>query len=105
MATGKRRRYAALPVHVAEDHHDVMWPVYRAMATRHLAEQGQVWLHIDSHPDLLLPPDFPPAAATDLTELRARLDIASFLLPAVFAGHIRTIVWLCVAGGLGCPHH
>lgn len=94
----RRRLFAQLPVHVAQDHHDVMWPVYRAMGSRHLPTSGLAWVHFDSHPDMVLPENLTPAEARDLAALRARLSIASFLLPAVFAGHIDTLVWLCVCG-------
>jgi len=88
------RHYASLPVHIVEDHNDAIVPLLRAVATRHIPFAGNLLLHWDSHPDLLLPDHLTRAKVFDKAALLESLSIENWILPAVFAGHFSTVIWV-----------
>ncbi|RLW04508.1 hypothetical protein DV515_00005735 [Chloebia gouldiae] len=97
-----RRRYPALPVWVVEDHQDVLPFIYRAIGSKHLPASNISFVHLDSHPDLLIPVNMPADTVFDKEALfrqvlgRAshELSIENWIMPAVYAGHISQVVWL-----------
>ncbi|XP_059477954.1 UPF0489 protein C5orf22 homolog isoform X3 [Neocloeon triangulifer] len=89
-----RRRYGQLPVLVVENHNEVVPHLYRAMGSRHLPLEGNTIVHLDSHPDLGVPPSMPADTVFDKEALFGHISIESWLLPACFAGHFRNILWL-----------
>ncbi|XP_078732070.1 UPF0489 protein C5orf22 homolog isoform X2 [Lampetra fluviatilis] len=68
--------------------------IYRAMGSRHLPMEGLTLLHVDAHPDLLLPVSLPARTVHDPHTLFSELSIENWVLPAVFAGHVARVVWV-----------
>ncbi|XP_062355493.1 UPF0489 protein C5orf22 homolog [Cinclus cinclus] len=89
-----RRHYPALPVWVVEDHQDVLPFIYRAIGSKHLPSSNISFVHLDSHPDLLIPVNMPADTVFDKEALFSELSIENWIMPAVYAGHISQVVWL-----------
>ncbi|NXT73797.1 CE022 protein, partial [Zapornia atra] len=88
------RAYPALPVWVVEDHQDVLPFIYRAIGSKHLPASNISFVHLDSHPDLLIPVNMPADTVFDKEALFSELSIENWIMPAVYAGHISQVVWL-----------
>ncbi|XP_063241542.1 UPF0489 protein C5orf22 homolog [Bacillus rossius redtenbacheri] len=88
------KTFKELPVYVVEDHNDVLPHIYRCMGSKHLPLQGNTLVHLDSHPDMMLPRGMPADTVWDKHELFGRLSIESWILPAVYAGHFRNLLWV-----------
>ncbi|XP_027749366.1 UPF0489 protein C5orf22 homolog [Empidonax traillii] len=91
---GCLREYPALPVWVVEDHQDVLPFIYRAIGSKHLPASNISFVHLDSHPDLLIPVNMPADTVFDKETLFSELSIENWIIPAVYAGHISQVVWL-----------
>ncbi|XP_418996.3 UPF0489 protein C5orf22 homolog isoform X1 [Gallus gallus] len=91
---GGMRAYPALPVWVVEDHQDVLPFIYRAIGSKHLPASNISFVHLDSHPDLLIPVNMPADTVFDKEALFNELSIENWIMPAVYAGHISQVVWL-----------
>uniref|UniRef100_A0A8B9FC57 Chromosome 5 open reading frame 22 n=1 Tax=Amazona collaria TaxID=241587 RepID=A0A8B9FC57_9PSIT len=91
---GSLRTYPALPVWVVEDHQDVLPFIYRAIGSKHLPGSNITFVHLDSHPDLLIPVNMPADTVYDKEALFSELSIENWIMPAVYAGHISQVVWL-----------
>ncbi|KAF0699224.1 Aste57867_10189 [Aphanomyces stellatus] len=90
---------AAIPTVVVDDHHHVLEPIHKAIRKRILPFSNWNMVHFDAHPDLAFPRSIPAdrifapfAFYDDLDESEA--GIASFLLPLVYAGHMKNLVWV-----------
>ncbi|XP_025938139.1 UPF0489 protein C5orf22 homolog isoform X2 [Apteryx rowi] len=91
---GGLRAYPALPVWVVEDHQDVLPFIYRAIGSKHLPASNISFVHLDSHPDLLIPVNMPADTVFDKEALFSELSIENWIMPAVYAGHISQVIWL-----------
>ena len=57
--------------------------------------ENNTLVHFDSHPDLLLPSDLSPDEAFDKYQLFQKLSIENWILPGVFVGVFKTVIWVC----------
>ncbi|EDO35441.1 predicted protein, partial [Nematostella vectensis] len=88
------RKYSRLPVKICENHDEVLFHIYRAIAGRYLPYSGTTLIHFDSHPDMTIPPRLSASLVFNPSELMEALSIADWILPAVYAGHIDRVVWI-----------
>ncbi|KGL92413.1 UPF0489 protein C5orf22, partial [Charadrius vociferus] len=68
--------------------------IYRAIGSKHLPASNISFVHLDSHPDLLIPVNMPADTVFDKETLFSELSIENWIMPAVYAGHISQVVWL-----------
>ncbi|XP_078056175.1 UPF0489 protein C5orf22 homolog [Mustelus asterias] len=93
-AAASLRCYTELPVWIVEDHHDVVPYIYRAIGSKHLPMENIALVHLDSHPDLLIPIDMLADSVFDKEHLFGDLSIENWIMPVVYAGHFSYVFWL-----------
>ncbi|XP_054842014.1 UPF0489 protein C5orf22 homolog [Eublepharis macularius] len=92
--TSPLRAYPTLPVWVVENHHEVLPFIYRAIGSKHLPASNISFVHLDSHPDLLIPVNMPADTVFDKETLFSEISIENWIMPAVYAGHFSQVIWL-----------
>ncbi|XP_013401052.1 UPF0489 protein C5orf22 homolog [Lingula anatina] len=88
------KRYKNIPVVVVENHNEALPHIYRSIGSKHLPLKGITLIHLDAHPDLLIPKDITADQVFDKEKLFESLSIENWIIPAVYAGHITDIVWV-----------
>ncbi|XP_076358225.1 misexpression suppressor of ras 6 isoform X3 [Tachypleus tridentatus] len=89
-----KKQKVPLPVVVVEDHNEVLYHIYRAIGRKLLPFADGTIIHLDSHPDLLLPKNFDLDRIWDKHYIFNSVNIENWLLPAALAGHFRNIYWV-----------
>ncbi|XP_066903984.1 UPF0489 protein C5orf22 homolog isoform X2 [Halyomorpha halys] len=64
------------------------------MGAKALPLYGNVLIHLDSHPDMLIPKGMPADTVWNKHELFNKLSIENWIMPATYAGHFSTLVWI-----------
>lgn len=88
------RSYKNIPLWLCEYHQEVLPYIYRAIGSKFLPFSGITLLHFDSHPDLMAPLDLQAESVFHKELLFDVVSIADWILPAVYAGHIKKIIWI-----------
>lgn len=92
--TSTLKKHKKIPVYVVEDHHHVLPFIYRNIGSKHLPLEGITLIHFDSHPDMLIPKDMPAETVYEKDELLETISIENWIMPAVYAGHFKNLVWV-----------
>lgn len=89
------RNLSSIPVYIEEDHDQVLPHILRCIGAKHLPLDGNVMIHFDSHPDMLLPRNLKDSDCQNKYTLFEKLGIENWILPAAYLGAIDTIMWVC----------
>ncbi|XP_014248524.1 UPF0489 protein C5orf22 homolog [Cimex lectularius] len=89
----KRERDRPLQIVVVEDHHEVIPFIYRLIGSKKLPVNGNLLVHFDSHPDLLVPKSMQADVVWTKDTLFPHLSIESWIMPGLYAGHFNSVVW------------
>ncbi len=84
MSSGRHR----LRVHVEEDHNDVLLHILNGVGSKLLPLAGNAILHLDAHPDLLLPRSLTQEEASSKRTLIDAVSIENWIMPCAFLGII-----------------
>lgn len=98
MATQPARKalktYKELPIIIVENHHEVIPFIYKAIGAKYLPLENNALVHLDSHPDLLIPFDMNAKTVFSKYDLFDNISIENWIMPAAYAGHFNKIIWL-----------
>ncbi|XP_066596828.1 UPF0489 protein C5orf22 homolog isoform X4 [Prorops nasuta] len=89
-----RKRFKQVPIYVVESHDEVLPFIYRCLGSKHLPFEGNVFVHLDSHPDMLLPKSMLADTVWNKDKLFSEVSIENWILPAAYAGHLKTLIWV-----------
>lgn len=84
----------SIPVVVCEFHQEVLEFIHRYIATKRLPYENLKMVHFDSHPDLAFPHRLCAEDCYSKEKMYNDLDIADWILPLVYAGHLRYLTWV-----------
>ncbi|XP_012225364.1 UPF0489 protein C5orf22 homolog [Linepithema humile] len=89
-----RKYYKKTPVYVVESHNEVLPLIYRCIGSKHLPFEGNTMIHLDSHPDMLASDSMLADVVSNKHQLFDELSIGDWILPAMYAGHLKNIIWV-----------
>lgn len=90
----KRKYFKKVPIYVVEDHDQALPFIYRCLGSKHLPFEGNTFIHLDSHPDMLLPKAMLADTVWNKDQLFSEIDIENWILPAAYAGHLKHLIWV-----------
>ncbi|XP_066245823.1 UPF0489 protein C5orf22 homolog isoform X1 [Euwallacea similis] len=90
----KLKQHPKIPIYVVEYHHEVIPFIYRNIGSKHLPLEGSIFIHFDSHPDMLIPKNMPADTVYEKDKLFEELSIENWMLPAAHAGHFNQLLWV-----------
>lgn len=91
MAAAGLKKFKRLPVYVVEDHCDALPCIYRNIGAKYLPFEGNVLVHFDSHPDLLLDKHLPEPVCWEKDKLFQSLSIENWILPGCYTGQFSKV--------------
>ncbi|GBL89821.1 UPF0489 protein C5orf22 [Araneus ventricosus] len=83
-----------IPVIIVEDHNEVLYHIYRAVGAKKIPFENGLMIHFDSHPDLVVPKHLDAERIYEKDYVINCLSIENWIIPAVYAGHFNTVVWM-----------
>uniref|UniRef100_G3MP00 Uncharacterized protein n=1 Tax=Amblyomma maculatum TaxID=34609 RepID=G3MP00_AMBMU len=83
-----------IPVRVVEPHFHALSHIYRAIGSKKLNFDGLLMIHLDAHPDLVIPSQLEPQKVRDREHVMSSIDIESWIMPAALAGHFDRFLWV-----------
>ncbi|KAK9881783.1 hypothetical protein WA026_017301 [Henosepilachna vigintioctopunctata] len=83
-----------IPIYIVEDHHHVMPFIHENIRKRFLPIKGNTFVHLDSHPDMLIPKKMPADHAYDPEKLYEAHDIENWIMPNCYTGILHHLVWV-----------
>ncbi|XP_048514599.1 UPF0489 protein C5orf22 homolog isoform X2 [Athalia rosae] len=89
-----RKYFKEIPIYVVENHDEILPFIYRCLGSRHLPFEGNTFIHLDSHPDMLIPKDMQADVVWDKNQLFDEISIENWMLPAAYAGHLKHLIWV-----------
>ncbi|XP_076385360.1 UPF0489 protein C5orf22 homolog isoform X2 [Megachile rotundata] len=89
-----RKYFKRIPIYVVESHDEVLPFIYRCLGSKHLPFEGNVFVHLDSHPDMLIPKTMLADTVWDKDQLFSEISIENWILPAAYAGHLKHLIWV-----------
>lgn len=90
----QRNPEVKIPIYIAEDHHKVVEFIHEMIKQKRLPITGNNFIHLDSHPDMLIPKDMPADYAFDKLKLYESHDIENWIIPNCYNGIINRVVWV-----------
>ena len=81
-------------IHIVEDHNDVLPSIYKDIGSKRLSFDNLTMIHFDSHPDLGIPSQLKADDILNKEKVLDSLSIENWILPAVYAGHFKKIIWV-----------
>lgn len=81
-------------IHIVEDHNDALIAIYQEIGSRRILFNDLIMIHFDSHPDLGIPAYLKADSIFKKEILFENLSIENWIIPAVYAGHLNTVVWI-----------
>lgn len=88
------KRYKKIPIYIVEDHNEVLPFIYRCIGSKYLPVDNNVIIHLDSHPDLLIPLEMKADTVLNKYNLFEAISIENWIMPAAYAGHLTNLVWV-----------
>ncbi|KAL7636256.1 UNVERIFIED_CONTAM: hypothetical protein RMT77_013014 [Armadillidium vulgare] len=89
-----RKKDARIPLHIVDYHNDALSFILRSIGSKKLNFNDNLLIHFDSHPDLLVEDQLKKSHIYDPEALYEKVNIETWVLPMVFAGHVSEIVWI-----------